>query len=183
MPISFRNPFTPAENEVFTPHQYLQRKLDFAIWNQQNPVVHQAYCMDADHHDVMVNGMCCVQHLQQCVEGNLLDLAGCKTGITVEPEGFQKWLVLAKKRLEELHSGQDDLGKWTTLLKAGSDELYRWIWEHGDNYDQNLRPGFSLNSFVVACQKYDFNPEFKDIALAFGFTESEVASCWAKPTK
>jgi len=52
-----------------------------------------------------------------------------------------------------------------------------------ENYNQNLRPGFSLNSFVVACQKYDFNPEFKDIALAFDFTESEVANCWAKPTK
>lgn len=183
MSTSFRNPYTPAENEALTPQQYLQRTLDFSTWNHENPVVHQISCMDDAHHQVMVNGMCCIQHLQQCVEGNLFDLAGCKAGVFVEPDGFQKWLLLAKKRLEELCKDQDDLIKWTSLLDTESDDLYRWIWEHGDDYNRNLRPGFSLNSFVVACQKYDFNPEFKDIALAFGYTESEVEDCWTKPTK
>lgn len=179
----FRNPFTPEANVVLSPPELLQRKLDFAIWNVQNPITHRSDCMDAAHHEVMIDGMCCIQHLQQCIEENLLNLASCKAGICIEPEGYQKWLVLAQERLAELQSGQDNLDKWTQLLKEQSDSLHEWIWNHDDGLDYNLRPGFSLNSFVVACQKYGFSPEFKTIALAFGFTEREVSKCWANPTK
>lgn len=172
----YRNPHALSENDNLSPSDYLKRKLDFSIWDTQNPINHLPTCRDEAHHEVMIHGMCCIPHLRQCIEGHLFNLAGCKTGVFVRPEGYINWLKLADERLTELLAGQDDLDKWTKVLKNDED-LYSWIW-NSDHIDSNLRPGFSLNSYVVACQKYGFNPDFKVVATAFGFTEQEVQDCW-----
>lgn len=177
MPQTFRNPHTPSEDDKLSPVKYLQQKLDFSIWDQQNPIEHHPTCRDEAHHQVMIHGMCCVQHMQQCFEGNLFNLAGCRAGVFVRPVGFTNWLNLAHRRLTELLAGQDNLNKWTKILEEEGDDLYSWIW-NSDHIDRNLRPGFSLNSYVVACQKYGFNPDLKVVATAFGFTEQEVQDCW-----
>jgi hypothetical protein len=176
---SFRNPFTPSENEVFTPIEYLKRSLEFRKWNTQNPITHRPDCIDKAHHEVMVDGMCCIQHLQQCIEGTLLDVAGCKAGVFIEPKGYRKWLTLAQLRLVELLSGHDYLDQWTQVLKES--EFYSWIWEQ--NIDYHLRPGFSLESFKVACIKHGYEPDMNDVAITFHATREEIVAFWAIPEK
>jgi hypothetical protein len=180
---TFRNPFTPTPGEVLSPVEFLQRKLDFNTWNYNNPIEHLTTCMDTAHNQVMIHGFYCIQHLQQCNEATLLNLAGCQVGVFIEPEGYQVSLIYSKIRLNELQAGSDRLVFWTTLLEENGDDLNAWIWNRPDDYDPNLQPGFSLHSYCVACQKHHFKPEFSEIAFAFHYTEEEVAACWANTEK
>ena len=173
-----RNPYALVHDEVLTPVQLLQRKLEFSVWERNNPVVHLPICKNDAHRQVMINGMCCVAHIRQCIEGHLCDLAACRAGIFDEPVGFSNWLDQAYIRLNELLAGQDKLEYWTDFLKENRDQLYGWIMAHGDHCDQNRKPGFSLYSFLLACKKHDFVPPFTEVAISFYATETDVANCW-----
>lgn len=176
----FRNPHTPTESEVFTPQAYLKRVLEFETWDHQYTVKHLPICDEESYYTVRNHGLCCIQHLKECIEGVLLNLAGCRTGVFIEPKGYQNWLTLANKRLEELQDGNDYLEGWTEILNKFGLTLNDWVHNPPKNQDRNLEPGFSLQSFCVACQKYGYTPDFADIAYAFHRSVDQVASCWTE---
>lgn len=174
-----RNPYTIRMDENMTRQEYLARVLAFKKWDRQNEVEHLPTCMDDAHSEVMSRGMCCLNHLQQCIDGKLMDLAGCRIGIFVEPEGYRVWLDLSFKRLEELLKGTDNLEKWTEIMVAEDQRMYAWC--YADDTDQSTRPGFSLNKFCSACKRAGFNPGIDQIAEAFSYLNKDgVERCWNK---
>jgi hypothetical protein len=179
MPYIPRNPWTPKEEEVFTPTHFLQRSLDFRNWDRQNPVVHQPTCRQVGHSHQAANwGMCCLDHLKQCIEGEYLNLAQCRTGLAVEPDGYRKYLHLAEKRLAELEAGVDDIDKWNNLLEKDEDDVLAWIWVDGRNHE--TQPGFSLHAYKIACLKVGYTPDFKYMSQAFYDTPEELEKYWAE---
>lgn len=158
-----RNPFIPRQGEVFTPVEYLQRTLSFYLWYRQNRVHHLDSCSLADHQEVSINGFCCLNYLKQCIDLKLLEVAGCRTGIWDEPEGFQVWLSFAWKRLEELEEGHDFFDLWTATLQKESAVIYDWI----DTNESSEYPGFGITSFKECCRKHDYKPDIHKVLAAF----------------
>lgn len=156
-----RNPFTPTQGEDFTPQQFLSRYLAFYHWEAENKYQHLNSCRLDNHFEVIANGFCCLNYLKKCLDTKLLEVAGCQTGFWVEPVGFQVWNSFAWKRLEELEDGHDYFDLWTQTLRKEEQEIYAW------QVNSNSFPGFSANSFMDACHKFNFQPDPKLVSICF----------------
>lgn len=174
----FRNPHTSGIALIFNPRDMLQTTIRFRIWEGENPVTHSQKCKESEYHELLINGMCCIPSLKACIETRLLNLCGIRLGIFLDVPGYNRWLVLAQKRLKELEQGHDDHAEWTEILKEFDSPLYEWINTAYDMKDPWGRvPGFSLQSYTAACKRYDFYPPISDVAIAFGFPEETVMAC------
>ncbi len=147
-----RNPYTPKQGEVFTPVQYLERTLSFYKWEKAKEISHLSTCRLESHKVLLLGGMCCIDYLKAIIDNTLFELAGCRTGIWVEPKNFRVWLTYAWKRLEELEDGHDYFDLWSTTLAKENSNIYRW----SDETNISDRPGFTDHSFSRISQKYDY---------------------------
>ncbi len=171
-----RNPFTPDQNVTFTPVEYLTQYLAFAQWNRENKLVCPRTCHDRDHRVLQVFDICCLNSLKRRIDWTLLELSGCKAGIWREPAGFQNWLSYAWKRLQELEEGQDFPALWLETLKKNDEAINDWIL----NTPTTQRPGFTLEQFKLACQKYGFQPDLKMVAFCFVVHENKLRIFWKR---
>jgi hypothetical protein len=172
------NPFLLDKSVILTPIQYMERYLDYAFWNREHPVQSTDVCNEIGHHKVMLEGMCCLEHIKYYSEFKLFELSGCKAGVFVEPRGFRNWLFMADKRKRELENGIDSFEEWATFLDENDRLLNGWMWNYKSDEERNLRPGFTLHGYLVACKKYNIQLNFEKIAKAFGTTQAAVVNCW-----
>jgi hypothetical protein len=128
----------------------------------------------------MDRGMCCIEHLRECIEERRLYIAGFVSGVLDEPSEYRYWLAHANARLVELESGNDNYAAWSKLLELVEEQLSSWIWTGRENIEESRRPNFSLHTFCLACKAHNFEPNVKDTAHAFGYTEDDVNKCWSK---
>lgn len=179
MEFSFRNPFTPHDDEVFEPVVFLQRVIDFREWDHMHPITHLPSCAESRFRQLMASGMCCPEHLHQCLEGELLDLAQVRSGLAVEPVGFRLWIEYAQLRLKELESGEDHRERWNAMLVTERNRLYAWIFD--EKRDRERSPGYSLNHFRRDCRLHNFTPDFDQLSRAFYDTPESLREFFAEP--
>jgi len=118
--------------------------------------------------------MCCLNSVKSRIDWTLLELAGCKAGIWREPAGFQTWLAYAWKRLQELEEGRDFSTLWQETMKEKAEDIYDW----SINTPTGQRPGFTLEQFKIACERYGFVPDLKLVSLCFGVNLHKLTIFW-----
>jgi len=163
-----RNPFTPQPEEVFTPLEFLERHLQFHLWGQKNLATHQMDCFLENHRNVRNESICCLPAIKAGIDSELLKLAGCRSGLWVEPKGFRYWLNIAEERLQELEAGEDQFHKWNEILETAN--LYCWM----TNIDPNKWPGFCLESFINACIINGYQPDPQSVSTVYYETEEII---------